>query len=128
MDNQLEKTIAQVFLTIIETGEVINLISPGEFTIGRGNQEQRDTGQDQSEAHKPVEIDLSAYNAYETGVSRHHAQLIIQDTQATLTDLGSTNGTRLNGNLLRPFVPQYLKNEDIITLGKLKILIHISLA
>ena len=36
------------------------------------------------------------------GVSRRHARVRIADDEATVEDLGSTNGTRLNGKRLEP--------------------------
>ena len=36
------------------------------------------------------------------GASRKHAQLKLRDDRWTLTDLGSTNGTRLNGQTVQP--------------------------
>jgi hypothetical protein len=37
----------------------------------------------------------------DTGVSRHHAELRVEDTQVVLVDLGSTNGTFVNGQPVR---------------------------
>jgi pSer/pThr/pTyr-binding forkhead associated (FHA) protein len=48
-------------------------------------------------------------------VSRAHAQLFIDETSAVLTDLGSANGTGLNGN--KVISPMSLKVDDVITLG-----------
>ena len=35
------------------------------------------------------------------GVSRHHAELRVEDDQVVLVDLGSTNGTFVNGQPVR---------------------------
>jgi hypothetical protein len=48
------------------------------------------------------------------GASRRHAQLRVDDDVVTLTDLGSTNGTRLNGQHVQTRV---LENGDKITVG-----------
>jgi pSer/pThr/pTyr-binding forkhead associated (FHA) protein len=50
------------------------------------------------------------------GVSRHHATVEHVDDGHTLRDLGSTNGTRLNGNYLSE--PALLCPGDIIRLGE----------
>jgi hypothetical protein len=48
------------------------------------------------------------------GASRRHAQLRVDDDVVTLTDLGSTNGTRLNGQQVQTRV---LQDGDKITVG-----------
>ena len=48
------------------------------------------------------------------GASRRHAQIRTKDGVATLTDLGSTNGTRLNGQTVQT---RTLEDGDRITIG-----------
>lgn len=48
------------------------------------------------------------------GASRKHAQLKRRDGTWTLTDLGSTNGTRLNGQTVQS---RELSDGDTITIG-----------
>jgi hypothetical protein len=48
------------------------------------------------------------------GASRKHAQLKLRDGAWTLTDLGSTNGTRLNGQTIQS---RELSDGDKITIG-----------
>lgn len=50
-------------------------------------------------------------------VSRYHAALMIDDPMIVIRDLGSTNGTHLNGVKLEG--PVELKNGDIVTVGGL---------
>lgn len=105
-----------VSLKIMENGTVLPLEGGPEFTLGRvsGNQ--------------PIlpDIDLTPYQAYEGGVSRLHITIKIEKQGVTVTDLGSANGTRVNGKKIAPHTPQSLDNGDILTLGKFKIqvLIH----
>ncbi len=107
---------SNVSLKVLATGVLIPLEGGYEFTLGRvsGNQ--------------PIlpDLDLSAYQAYEVGVSRLHATLKIEKFAITITDLGSANGTRLNGKKISPHTPQSLENGDIVSLGKFKfqVLIH----
>lgn len=49
------------------------------------------------EAGRGTEIDLGIHPA-DRGVSTQHAVLRIRDSGLTVTDLGSTNGTSLNGS------------------------------
>lgn len=51
----------------------------------------------------------------ERGVSRHHARVMIANGAATLEDLGSKNGTHLNGTLITSAVR--LSDGDEIRLG-----------
>lgn len=46
--------------------------------------------------------------------SRRHAQIRLKDGAATLTDLGSTNGTRVNGQVVQS---RALEDGDRITIG-----------
>ncbi len=48
------------------------------------------------------------------GASRRHAQIKLKDGVATITDLGSTNGTRLNGATVQS---RELADGDRITIG-----------
>lgn len=48
------------------------------------------------------------------GASRRHAQIRMKDDRYTLTDLGSTNGTRLNGQTIQS---RELADGDRITIG-----------
>ena len=51
------------------------------------------------------------------GVSRRHARLVFQNNQYLLEDLGSSNGTFVNGVQISK--PWPLKNGDVISLGKM---------
>ncbi|HIE97043.1 MAG TPA: FHA domain-containing protein [Planctomycetes bacterium] len=53
-------------------------------------------------------------------VSRFHAQIVKQDDQILLEDLGSGNGSFLNGKQLEASSPTTLKNGDRIKLGPIK--------
>lgn len=64
-------------------------------------------------------IDLTAFGAYEHGVSRIHAAIRRGEDTLTLVDLGSVNGTHLNGQRLIPNQPRVLRDGDEIRLGRL---------
>ena len=49
-------------------------------------------------------------------ISRRHARFFIRDGNAFVEDLGSTNGTFLNGERIAS--PQQLRKGDVITLGE----------
>jgi hypothetical protein len=67
------------------------------------------------------EIDLSDDLALESGVSREHACIFAQGRTLMVEDLGSTNGTFLNGKRLDPYIPEKLNHGDQLQLGKLLI-------
>ena len=73
---------------------------------------------------KPVNIDLTPYDAENLGISRNHAQLKCQDNLLLLMDLKSGNGTFVNETRLYPSEARVLRTGDEIRLGKMVIKIH----
>jgi len=53
----------------------------------------------------------------DTTVSRRHAVLTIQDNTVTITDQGSTNGTRLDGSPIPQGVPQPVGSDSTLQFG-----------
>lgn len=53
-------------------------------------------------------------------VSRRHAEFSIQDGECVIVDQKSTNKTYINDHAVVPFIPQPLKDGDIIRLGNEK--------
>jgi pSer/pThr/pTyr-binding forkhead associated (FHA) protein len=56
-------------------------------------------------------------------VSRRHAQILPDGDGWTLTDLGSTNGVRLNGRPLG--VPTRLQGGDVIEVGAVELIFEV---
>ena len=67
------------------------------------------------------EVDLTESLALEYGVSREHACIFRRGDIIVVEDLGSTNGTLLNGERLAPYLPQILEDGDQLQLGRLLI-------
>ncbi len=64
------------------------------------------------------EVDLSKYDPA-ARVSRRHAKIIVQGNQFFIEDLGSANGTYINGSMrLSPSKPQKLVSGDELKLGE----------
>ncbi len=63
------------------------------------------------------DVDLTPFQAAELGVSRRHVKLTRQSATIMVQDLGSVNGTFLNGQKLLPYQPRVLRNEDELRLG-----------
>ena len=69
--------------------------------------------------HYRPDIDLSSYGAYDSGVSRRHATLVLTKHGLFLLDEGSPNGTFLNEQRIAPKDPCALKFGDQIRIGRL---------
>jgi hypothetical protein len=69
-------------------------------------------------------IDLSRFEAYALGVSRQHARITPNDRGYAIEDLGSSNGTWLNGNRLEARQLYQLRGGDHIQLGELLIFVY----
>jgi hypothetical protein len=100
-----------ISLHLMDSGKILPLASRNEFTMGRLSEGQ------------PImpDIDLTPYQAYASGVSRLHAVVKRDTDRVVIMDLGSSNGTYLNGRRLNPHTEEELKHGDVIALGKLKV-------
>jgi len=98
-------------LHLMEGGKLIPLASRNEFTLGRVGEGQ------------PImpDVDLSPYQAYVSGVSRLHAVVKRDASRVLIMDLGSSNGTYLNGRRINSHIEEKLQHGDVVALGKLKI-------
>jgi len=70
------------------------------------------------------DLDLSPYSAQECGVSRRHVEIRHQGFLTYVIDLGSSNGTWLNGQRLIHSKERLLRNGDELQLGHLKVRIR----
>jgi hypothetical protein len=102
---------ARLSLHIIRSGQILPLDGPGEYIVGRVSEGQSIL----------PDVDLEPYAAYESGVSRLHARITVEDSQIWITDLGSANGTRLNDQKLAPHQAYPLSHKDVLRLGRLSI-------
>lgn len=80
-----------------------------EIIIGR---------KDPTTGHIP-HVDLDLHDGLNKGVSRRHAAIVRSDGALKLLDLGTPNGTFLNGQKLVPQQPRVLRDGDDIRLGHL---------
>lgn len=67
------------------------------------------------------EIDLTEPDGMGKGVSRRHTAIAIHDERVFIKDLGSTNGTQLNGVPCEPLREYRLRHGDELTLGNLRL-------
>lgn len=64
---------------------------------------------------KPGSTIILAGDSYVSGV---HAEIVYEDERFRLTDLGSTNGTVMNGRRISAHAPQPLKDGDEVVFGR----------
>ena len=71
-----------------------------------------------------VDVDLTAFEAQNLGVSRKHASIDALKEPPMITDLNSANGTFINGIKLQPNHDEPLESGDELTLGRLVMRIY----
>jgi hypothetical protein len=94
--------------SVAASGMYFDIVGRTELTIGRVD---------------PIsgifpEIDLTAHNGEEGGVSRKHCKITLAGNQFFAEDLNSSNGTWIGVNRLVPGTRTPLNNGDQIRLGK----------
>ena len=104
-------------LTVVMTasGRRVPLPPGGEAVLGR------------LDATRGVfpDVDLTPDGGLEGGVSRRHARVHQQKAQFFIEDLGSANGTFLNGQRLTPYLPHPLRDGDEVQLGRVRLRIAV---
>ncbi len=78
-------------------------------------------GRTDAQAGVYPDIDLGPHGAQTNGVSRQHAAVIARDNRIRVKDLGSVNGTRLNGYTLAPQQEYRLRHGDELEIGQVKL-------
>jgi len=93
-----------VKLVVVEPGSITTeySLSPGSYLIGRRGQQNK------------VDIPLSGRN-----VSRRHATLVVESGRCRLVDVGSKNGTYVNGLRVESLL---LSSGDVISIGDNRLL------
>ncbi len=113
------KTLHQasfVTLDIVEANQRLRVPTAGHVSLGRA---------DTDSAWQPT-VDLTPYDAAGKGVSRMHVDLFFESDQVFVLELGSQNGTRLNGNKVLLGMAQQIHNGDELELGRLRIRVYFS--
>lgn len=101
-----------------ETITPLRLEVSSPMLVGRG---------DPADNYAP-NIDLSPFGAQDAGVSRRHAALLSSADGIYIRDMGSTNGTHVNGFPIQPNQPYKLRDGDKIELGQMHLSLHIASA
>ena len=100
---------SKVRLTVNPGGQEILVACRPELVIGRASK-------------KTVpDIDLSPFGGSKAGVSRKHSRLLCQHGDWFVEDLGSTNGTFVNGEKIAPNQKVAVKHNDEIRCGQIEL-------
>jgi pSer/pThr/pTyr-binding forkhead associated (FHA) protein len=98
-------------LKVPSTNHQISLPSTPEVQVGR---------LDAAHGIFP-DVDLTPDGGLEGGISRRHCKIHQRGTTYLVEDVGSANGTYLNGQRLTPYLPHVLKDGDELQLGRVKL-------
>ena len=98
-------------LRIVGTASTVQTQVQDEMLLGRADVEREII----------PEIDLTPFGAAALGVSRKHAVILVKQERLGVKDLGSMNGTRLNGALCEADQEFRLHHGDELWLGKLRL-------
>jgi hypothetical protein len=104
----IEMTIAKLIVMDTDTLAQFPISTDNEVTIGR------------VDPHRGIrpEVDLTKYDPA-SRISRRHARIISRGGQYLIEDLGSSNGTIINGQKrLRPQEPYPLSTGDVVKIGE----------
>ena len=104
-----------LMITVASTEREIQLPPGEDVHLGR-----LDTAQDIF-----PDIDLTPDGGLKGGVSRRHCRIYAEDDDYYVEDLGSANGTFLNGERLTPYLPHVLREGDRLQLGRVELEISV---
>jgi hypothetical protein len=71
------------------------------------------------------DIDLNKHGGAANGVSRVHARVEYREGKLWVTDLGSSNGTFIEGQRITPNAPHQVRAGQTLHLGKLRIVVQV---
>lgn len=98
-----------ISLVVINSGRRIALEAAADLLVGR---------KDNQRGIYP-DVDLGLDGGYDAGVSRRHAIIAAGAGVFTVEDLGSANGTFINGRRLAPETPTPIRHGDELKIGTL---------
>lgn len=103
-----------VELRVIGTPDIIRVPFGETLMLGRADKD----------LSVSPEIDFTPYRGHALGVSRQHAKMVMRDNRLVIEDLGSANGTYVNGRLIRIGSPMRIRDGDQVRLGNLMLQVH----
>ncbi len=102
---------ATLRVKVLPTGRELELPCLGGVEVGRADS-----------AHNIFpDIDLTRDGGLEAGVSRRHCKIYEADGEYVVEDLGSANGTFLDGERLPPYLPHSFEDHNRLQLGRIEL-------
>jgi hypothetical protein len=111
------KSGPSITLIVAHTGDRLRLEVTDELLIGR---------KDPGKGIHP-DIDLGPQGGYDAGISRRHAILSHHNDSYNIEDLGSANGTFVNGRRLAPQAAVQLRSGDELKCGTMVFRVEIGI-
>lgn len=109
--NRLDMNLpAAIRFIFTERSDVLDVPVRNYMVVGR-----KHSGEDHQ-----VDVDLAMVGGTEAGVSRYHAIIQINNGKISIKDFNSSNGTYLNGFVLKPMFGYRLRHGDELVMGNLK--------
>ncbi len=102
-------------VTLLIDGKQAPLPSGQKVIIGRADPH--------SNSPRP-DLDLTPFGALEMGVSRQHVEISWKNDLVFIADVGSTNGTLLNGQELLKGIERILRDNDKLVIGHMPVIVH----
>ena len=116
LQNVSEVTATNTIVLFVQNyREPVGLVVDKEILLGRR------LGGTRGQAY----LDLEDYGAFDKGVSRTHAKIVRDDDSFFVEDLGSSNGTFVNGTPIGANKTFSLDNGDELRLGDLKMTVYL---
>ncbi len=110
---------------LLDASSVALFINNGDIPLVLRVNQKISLGRYSSRSTLQPVVDLAPYGAYQFGVSRMHAAIHRnKNNEFVVEDLGSSNGSMLNGTRLDPFVPVLLKPGDHVKLAELDVEVY----
>jgi len=111
IEETVEIPIIPLRIKVLSTGRQVQLPPIAEVDAGR---------LDAAHGIFP-DLDLTPDGGRKGGVSRRHCKIHQQGSDYLVEDVGSANGTFLNGQRLTPYLPHVLENGDKLQLGHIEL-------
>jgi hypothetical protein len=123
-----EDPVEELSLSSVETTRVVDLARAQKHRRSRRVFEVRwiAKAEDSSPASDTISVGRSRacdVCFLHVSVSKLHAHFRVQDGALTVTDLGSRNGTRINGRLMTPNKPEPVNPHDRVQFGSLQTIV-----
>jgi pSer/pThr/pTyr-binding forkhead associated (FHA) protein len=100
------------------------LVGPDNATISLPPKSELIVGREDPISGIHPDVDMTAHGGEAGGVSRRHAMLRQQNGQWTVTDLDSTNYTRVDGNRVTPHTEVPIHDGSRIQFGRIEFVFH----